>query len=104
MRSIGRAFVLALMLWPVRGNTCAIVPPSQERPDKSAAVAIDINKATADDFAKLPGIGPALAKQIVAYREKHGPFRRVEDLMALKGIGFKKWKAIKPYVRVGESK
>jgi len=98
---LGCAVVLALMLWPVRGSSCAIVPPSQARPSKSVVTAIDINHATAGDFEKLPGIGPALAKQIVVYREKHGPFRRVEDLMALKGIGIKKWKAIRPYVRVG---
>jgi competence protein ComEA len=69
---------------------------------KAPAMAIDINKATAHDLQKLPGIGPSLAKQIVAYREKHGPFRRVEDLMAIKGIGFKKWKEIRPFVRVGD--
>jgi competence protein ComEA len=74
------------------------------RAAKPQAMAVDINKATANDLQKLPGIGPSLAKQIVAYREKHGPFRRVEDLMAIKGIGFKKWKEIKPFVRVGDRK
>jgi competence protein ComEA len=69
---------------------------------KPQAAAIDINKATANDLQKLPGIGLSLAKQIVAYREKHGPFKRVEDLMVIKGIGFKKWKQIRPYVRVGD--
>jgi competence protein ComEA len=62
---------------------------------------IDINQASPEDIQKLPGIGPALAQRIVAYRQKHGPFRRVEDLMVIKGIGIKKWKALRPYVRVG---
>jgi competence protein ComEA len=75
---------------------------SQGKAAKRPAATIDINQATANDLQKLPGIGPSLAKQIVAYREKHGPFRRIEDLMAIKGIGFKKWKEIKPYVRVGD--
>jgi competence protein ComEA len=66
-------------------------------------VVIDINRASAGDFQKLPGIGPELARQIVAYRQKHGPFHRVEDLMAIRGIGRKKWKAIRPYLRVGPS-
>jgi competence protein ComEA len=74
---------------------------SRGKAANSQAAAIDINKATANDLQKLPGIGPSLAKQIVAYREKHGPFRRVEDLMAIRGIGFKKWKQIRPYIRVG---
>jgi competence protein ComEA len=75
---------------------------SQGKAAKPPAAAIDINKATANDFQKLPGIGPSLAKEIVAYREKHGPFRRIEDLMVIKGIGFKKWKEIRPFVRVGD--
>jgi competence protein ComEA len=74
---------------------------SEGKTAKAQAVAIDINQATEVDLQKLPGIGPGLAKQIVAYREKHGPFRRVEDLMVIKGIGFKKWKEIRPYVKVG---
>jgi competence protein ComEA len=68
------------------------------------AATIDINRATVNDLQKLPGIGPSLAKQIVDYREKHGPFRRAEDLMVIKGIGLKKWKEIRPLVRVGDRK
>jgi comEA protein len=77
---------------------------SQEKAAKPQAMAIDINKATVNDLQRLPGIGPSLAKQIVAYRDKNGPFRRVEDLMVIKGIGFKKWKKIRPLVRVGDLK
>ncbi len=66
--------------------------------------AIDINHASAEEFEKLPGIGPELAKRIVRYREKHGPFRRIEDLMAVRGMGPKKWRAIRPYLRVGRDR
>jgi competence ComEA-like helix-hairpin-helix protein len=59
---------------------------------------LDINQATAEDFANLPGIGPELARRIIAYREKHGPFRRVEDLIAVRGMGVKKWRAIRPFI------
>jgi competence protein ComEA len=89
------------------GAPCGSWLPALQSQGKAAQpqkVAIDINKATANDLQKLSGIGPSLAKQIVAYREKHGPFRRVEDLMAIRGIGFKKWKQIRPYVRVGDDK
>jgi competence protein ComEA len=88
------------MFWGVPCDSWLSALQSQEKAAKPQA-AIDINKATANDLQKLPGIGPSLAKQIVAYREKHGPFRRTEDLMAIKGIGSKKWKQIRPYVRVG---
>ena len=82
-------------------NSWVFALQKQRKTANPPAAAIDINKATANDLQKLPGIGPSLAKQIVACREKHGPFRRVEDLMAIRGIGFKKWKQIRPYVRVG---
>ncbi len=48
---------------------------------------VDINHAGADELATLPGIGPALAARILAYRSEHGPFRTVDDLTAVKGIG-----------------
>jgi competence protein ComEA len=70
---------------------------------KAPATAIDINQATVEDLANLPGIGPKLARRIVTFREKHGPFRRVEDLLAIRGIGHKKWKKIRPHLKV-ESK
>jgi len=77
------------------------LPRETRRTAEAPATAIDINRATVEDFSKLPGIGPKLAQRIVAFREKHGPFRRVEDLLAIRGIGHKKWKKIRPYLRVG---
>jgi competence ComEA-like helix-hairpin-helix protein len=71
-----------------------------DAPAGTPQILLDINQASAEDFAKLPGIGPKLAARIVAFRQKHGPFRRVEDLLAIRGIGHKKWKAIRPYLRV----
>ena len=100
-RRFGCSFALLVVFL---GVPCGSLVPALQKQGKAAkpqAVAVDVNKATANDLQKLPGIGPILAKQIVAYREKHGPFRRVEDLMAIKGIGFKKWNEIKPYVNVG---
>ena len=77
-------------------------PPDTSQPAKQKTIdPIDINRASAEDFARLPGIGPELARRIVAFREKHGPFRRVEDLLVIRGVGHKKWKAIRPYLRVG---
>jgi competence protein ComEA len=95
-------FALVVMLW---GAPCDSWLSGLQCPGKATnpqAAAIDINKATATDLQKLPGIGQSLAKEIVAYREKHGPFRRAEDLMVITGIGFKKWKQIRPYIRVGD--
>ena len=101
-RRLGCIFALVVMLGGVPCDSWLYALQSQEKAAQPQKAAIDINKATAADLQKLPGIGPSLAEQIVTYREKHGPFRRVEDLMAIRGIGFKKWKQIKPYVRVGD--
>ena len=94
---------LVVMFLGVPCGSWAFALQSQGKAATPQAATIDINKATASDLQKLPGIGPSLAKQIVAYREKHGPFTRSEDLMAIKGIGLKKWKEIKPLVRVSVS-
>lgn len=49
---------------------------------------VDINTADADTIAaELKGVGPAKAKAIVEYREKHGPFKSADDLSLVKGIG-----------------
>ena len=48
---------------------------------------VDINTATLDELQTLKGIGPALAQRIIEYREEHGPFTSVEDLLHVKGIG-----------------
>jgi competence protein ComEA len=48
---------------------------------------IDINSATAKEFERLPGIGPQIAGRIVAYREKNGAFKRVDDITKVRGIG-----------------
>lgn len=48
---------------------------------------ININKATAEELAQLDGIGPQKAKAIVAYRKANGDFKKIEDLMNVKGIG-----------------
>ncbi|WP_339729174.1 helix-hairpin-helix domain-containing protein [uncultured Gimesia sp.] len=51
---------------------------------------IDINQASWVEFAQLNRIGPVLGKKIVAHRETHGPFRSIDDLLEVKGIGSKK--------------
>ena len=65
---------------------------------------IDLNRATARELIQLPGVGEVIAKRIVDFREEHGPFKRVEDLMKVKGIGEKSLEKIRPYIRVGKGK
>lgn len=55
----------------------------------ATAVRLDINRASATELEALPGIGPALAERIVAYRTAHGPFRAPDGLLDVGGIGAK---------------
>jgi competence ComEA-like helix-hairpin-helix protein len=92
------AGIVAMLLVPA----AAAAQSRKARPSHETKRAVlDINRATAADFEKLPGIGPELARRIVAYRKEHGPFRRVEDLLVIRGMGEKKWRAIRPYLTVG---
>lgn len=61
---------------------------------------IDINRAPAAELELLPGIGPALAARIVEHRQAHGPFRRVEDLTSVRGIGPVTLERLRPRVRL----
>jgi competence protein ComEA len=97
--------ILAALVWLAMAGALLALPARTALPQKATSPAvIDINRASVEDFARLPGVGPKLAQQIVAYRTKQGPFRRVEDLMIIKGIGNKKWNALRPYVCVGWGK
>lgn len=48
---------------------------------------VDLNRASVEELVALPGIGPVRAREIVAYRQRHGRFRTLEDLHAVKGLG-----------------
>jgi competence ComEA-like helix-hairpin-helix protein len=64
---------------------------------------LDINLATAEELAGLPGIGPMTATFIVSYRAENGPFKTTEDLMKVKGIGRKTFESIRELVTVGRA-
>lgn len=62
---------------------------------------LNINTASAQQLAVLPGIGESYAENIVAYREENGPFRQVEELLSVEGIGPARLEAILDYITVG---
>lgn len=61
---------------------------------------ININTATLEELKKLPRIGDALAKRIIEYRNKNGPFKRIEDLKNVSGIGDKMFENIKDMISI----
>lgn len=62
---------------------------------------LDLNTAAAEELESLPGIGEELARRIVEYREEHGPFETVEELMEVSGIGQGKLAGLEGRVTVG---
>ena len=75
--------------------------PGGARDEKSGSK-IDINKADAAALSTLPGIGPNTSAAIIAYREEHGPFADVEGLRSVKGIGGKRFEAVRDLEKTGD--
>ena len=63
-------------------------------------LSLNLNTATIRQLDALPGIGPALARRIVEFREKKGGFRRVEELLAVPGISERRWQVLRKLVTV----
>ncbi len=61
---------------------------------------IDLNTATLSQLDSLPGIGPVIAERILELREKSGHYKRIEDLMNIRGIGEKKFLKLKDLITV----
>jgi competence protein ComEA len=79
--------------------------PAARAAAKPAATAIvNINTASAAELDALPGIGAKTAAVIVEYRQKNGPFKKIEELMNVRGIGEKNFLKLKPQLTVGAAK
>jgi competence protein ComEA len=65
---------------------------------------VNLNTATAEQLEKLPGVGPATAKRILEYRQKNGSFKKIEELMNVRGIGEKAFLRMKPQLTVTAAK
>lgn len=70
----------------------------------SSVEAVNLNSATAAQLADLPGIGLKTAELIVQYRVKNGPFKKIEEVMNIRGIGEKSFLRIKDRVTVAAAK
>jgi len=70
----------------------------------SAAGVVNINTASAADLDGLPGIGAKTAARIVEYRQKNGPFKRIEELMNVRGVGEKNFLKLKAQITVAAAK
>ena len=108
MRSlcVASAIALVFVLTGPSGNPLA-QSSSQSQSSQSSSPAqppapapLNLNTATVTELAKLPGIGPAVAARIVEHRQKNGGFKKIEELMNVKGIGEKTFLKLKSLVTV----
>ena len=83
---------------PVK-NLETTAPPE---PSTTSEKKLNLNTATAEQLATLPGIGKTLAQRIIAYREEYGEFVSIEELESVRGIGQKTLENLREFVTVGE--
>lgn len=88
---------------PLSTSTAPLPGTRQGGGNPAVPTLVDVNKASASELERLPGIGPVLAERIVQWRRDQGPFQKVDDLSLVKGIGEKKLRRIRPLVTAGPS-
>lgn len=95
-------FVLFAIIWSAIAWWTRTEDSSKQAPMAQEFV-IDLNQATVAELNLLPGVGPKLAQEILDYREQHGGFQSVDDLMHIRGIKGGRMLALKKYVNVSPS-
>ena len=98
MRIITLVTVLALGITVSISSPALAIPQEQAAPAAGAKPAINLNTATLEQLETLPGIGRKTAERILEYRTKSGSFKRIEELMNVKGIGEKSFLKLKPLI------
>lgn len=83
------------------GGTSAAAADPGGSDAAGGAGSVDVNRATVAELDVLPGVGPTTAEAIVAHREANGPFRRLEDLLEVRGIGPSKLEGLRDHVTIG---
>ena len=84
---------------PAEGETPVLAP--MENDGAAGVRPININSATAGELTALPGVGEVTAAKIVAYRQEHGPFYQIEEIMEVPGIAEGKFDGFKELITVG---
>jgi competence protein ComEA len=82
------------------GQGKVLLQPLDPLKRKVLSIPVNINTAKAEELDILPGVGPMTAQAIVDYRETHGKFSALEDLLQVKGIGPKKFVSLRPHITI----
>jgi competence protein ComEA len=95
------AFVIVSLLAAAPHASAQSSSRASAKASPAPAGIVNINTASASDLEALPGIGAKTAARIVEYRQKNGPFKKIEELMNVRGIGEKNFLKLKPQISVG---
>jgi competence ComEA-like helix-hairpin-helix protein len=99
----------AAMAWPSPARVLLVllalcaVPSLFAAKKKPPPAPVNLNTATSDELQLVPGIGPVTAGKILQMRKAYGPFKSVDDLRAIRGIGPKRLEKMRKYLTVGKS-
>lgn len=102
MRALFLAVALAFAALPAAAQQKSAAPKSSPAPKAvaTASAPVNLNTATQAQLETLPGIGAKAALRILEFRQKNGSFKKIEDLMNVKGIGEKSFLKLKPLLTV----
>ena len=100
MRAISPCVAALLTVLMVGVAEAAQKPPAPAR-TMPAANLVNLNSATVAQLESLPGIGAKTAQRIIEHRQKSGSFKKIEELMNVRGIGEKSFLKLKPLITVG---
>ena len=95
-------FALAAVVASADQKAPAAKPTPVAKSAPAPATPINLNTATQAQLESLPGVGAKAAERILEYRQKNGNFKKVEDLMNVKGFGEKVFLKLKPLLVVSE--
>jgi competence protein ComEA len=96
--------VMALIPSPSPSAAQGAKPAVAAKARATATEPVNLNAATAAQLQTLPGVGASTAQRIVDYRQKNGSFKKIEELMNVKGIGEKSFLKLKPLITVSSDK
>lgn len=101
---IATALVLAAFSAPSFAQASRPETQASKPAKATPAQPVNLNTATAAELEALPGVGLATAARIIEYRQKVGSFKKIEDLMNVRGIGEKMFLNLKPLIVVTPAK
>ena len=98
------AFALLLTASPSSALAGQSKPAARGVEKPASPAVVNLNTASATDLEGLPGIGAKTAARILEYRQKNGPFKKVEELMNVRGVGEKNFLKLKPQLTISPAK